>query len=202
MINIKARAEITIPFDKIGDPDWEIETERIIKALAENWDDDLAAPISEELIFHLEKRLKVELPDSLKLFYQKFGIAGIGEELQDLNAISYLGDIWKDAPQYGPDFSEEDKKHLPFLISFGDYLGNGNIFCFHSDTKEIFYFDHDSKPYLTKLFDDASDYIKGCLIGCQADLFDEDTGEEQVLDWCEEILIELFGSNIVKKWRY
>ena len=59
-----------------------------------------------------------------------------------------------------------------------------------------------SKPYLTKLFDTADDYIKGCLIFCQGDLFKKGVDEEIVWQWEEEIAIELFGEEIVNKWRY
>ncbi|WP_299444192.1 SMI1/KNR4 family protein [uncultured Aquimarina sp.] len=202
MIDIKQKSDIIIPFEKIGDDNWSDKTELIINELADNWGDELQEPITIEAISELEKSLKTTLPNSLKLFYQKFGIAGIGEQLQNFNEIGWIKDIWKDNPQYGPDFTKEDKKHLPFLISFSDYLGNGNMFCFHSETKEIYYYDHDTQPYLTKLFDDASEYIKGCLISCQSDLFNREIGQEKVEEWCEEILDELFGKNIIEKWKY
>ena len=202
MIDIKSKSEIIVPFEKIGDDNWTEKTRIIISELAENWNDELKEPISIETISELENKLKSELPKNLKLFYLNFGIAGIGEELQDFSEIGWIKDIWKDEPQYGPDFTEEDKKHLPFLISFSDYLGNGNMFCYHNETKEIFYFDHDTQPYLTKLFDDVSDYIKGCLISCQAELFNQEVGQEKVEEWCEEILEKIFGEDIIEKWKY
>ncbi|GAL61831.1 SMI1/KNR4 family protein [Algibacter lectus] len=202
MIDIKSKSDIIIPFDQIGEENWSDKTEHIIQELANNWNNELTEPISEETIFELEKRLGVSLPSNLKLFYQKFGIAKIGEQLQSIDEIGWIKDLWKDAPQYGPDFSKDDKKHLPFLISFSDYLGNGNMFCFHSETKEIYYFDHDTKPYITKLFNSVSDYIKGCLISCQSDLFNQEIGQEKVEEWCEEILNEMFGKDIVEKWKY
>ena len=201
MIDIKLKSEILIPFNKIGDPNWENKTKLIIKELADNWSDEIEEPIALENILKLEKRLETSLPISLKLFYQKFGIAHIGEELQKLDEIDWIKNIWKDT-EYGRDFSEEDKNKLPYLISFSDYLGNGNMLCFHSESKEIYYYDHDTKPYLSKLFNDASDYIKGCLISCQADLFNQETGQEQVEEWCEEILIGMLGEKTVKKWKY
>jgi len=202
MIDIKSKSDIIIPFEKIGEENWLDKTKLIIKQLADNWEDELTEPISVKEIFELEKKLGVTLPSNLKLFYQKFGIANIGEELQDFDDIGWIKDIWKDAPEYGPDFTEDDNTVLPFLVSFSDYLGNGNMFCFHSETKEIYYYDHDTQPFLTKLFDDVSDYIKGCLISCQEDLFNQETGQEKVEEWCEEILDELFGDDVVKKWKY
>ncbi|TPN86298.1 SMI1/KNR4 family protein [Aquimarina algicola] len=202
MIDIKSKSDIIIPFGKIGDENWLDKTKYIITEFADNWGNELSKSISVEQLSELEKRLGTTLPDSLKLFYQKFGIANIGEQLQNFTEIGWIKDIWKDQPEYGPDFSDEDKKYLPFLVSFSDYLGNGNMFCFHCETKEIYYFDHDTQPFLTKLFDDASDYIKGCLISCQIDLFNQEIGQEKVEEWCEEILDEMFGEDIIEKWKY
>ena len=202
MIEIKLKSDIIIPFEKIGADDWTTNTAQIIKDLAHLWENDLKDPISPDTISKLEERLGTLLPSSLKLFYENFGIADIGEELQDFDGIGWIKNIWKDAPQYGPDFTDEDKIHLPFLISFSDYLGNGNMFCFHSETKAVYYYDHDTKPFITKIFDDVSDYIKGCLISCQADLFNQETGQEIVREWCSEILVELYGQDIVEKWMY
>ncbi|MCD8455197.1 SMI1/KNR4 family protein [Tenacibaculum finnmarkense] len=202
MLEIKSKSEIIIPFENIGDNNWSEKTQYIITELADNWNSKLKEPISDKQIRELEEKLKTELPTELKLFYKKFGIAGIGEQLQNFNEIGWIKDIWKDEPEYGPDFTVNDKTVLPFLVSFSDYLGNGNVFCFHSETKEIYYFDHDTKPYLTKLFDNVSDYIKGCLISCQSDLFNQEIGQEKVEEWCEEILDKMFGEDIVEKWKY
>ncbi|MCD8401442.1 SMI1/KNR4 family protein [Tenacibaculum finnmarkense] len=202
MLEIKSKSEIIIPFENIGDNNWSEKTQYIITELADNWNNKPKEPISDKQIQELEEKLKTELPIELKLFYKKFGIAGIGEQLQDFNEIGWIKDIWKDQLEYGPDFTVNDKTVLPFLVSFSDYLGNGNMFCFHSETKEIYYFDHDTKPYLTKLFNNASDYIKGCLISCQSDLFNQEIGQEKVEEWCEEILDKMFGEDIVEKWKY
>ncbi|MGG5902272.1 SMI1/KNR4 family protein [Sphingobacterium daejeonense] len=93
---------IIIPFDKIGD---------------ENWGDELKEPISENDIKALENRLGATLPENLKIFYQTFGMTGIGEQLQDFDGIDRIKNIWADAPQYAPDFTEGDKLSLPNLIS-------------------------------------------------------------------------------------
>jgi len=201
MIEINKKKDIIIPFDKIGETNWETKTELIIQSIAENWNDELKDPILIDEIQKLENRLGTTLPDSLKTFYLKFGLADIGEQLQDLNEIGWIKDIWAENPEYGPDFTEADKLHLPFLVSFSDYLGNGNMFCFHSETKEIFYYDHESKPYLTKMFDTVDNYLKGCLIFAQSDLFGE-AEQEDVEEWAEEIVSKIIGKKTVKKWRY
>jgi hypothetical protein len=198
MIEINSKEDILIPFNKIGDADWKINTQKIIESIAANFGDDLKKPVSEQEILNLETKLGTTIPKNLKLFYQTFGIADIGEQLQDFNEVDWIKDIWADAPQYGPDFTEEDKQLLPYLISFSDYLGNGNMFCFHSETKEIYYYDHDDTPYLTKIFDTVDDYLKGCLIFAQND-FSEN---KEIDNWTEEIVVDLLGSTTVNKWRY
>ncbi len=198
MIEILRKEDIVIPFNQIGDADWKINTQKIIEQIADNFGDDLKKPVSKEEILALETKLGTTLPENLKLFYQTFGIADIGEQLQDFTEVDWIKDIWADAPQYGPDFTDEDKALLPYLISFSDYLGNGNMFCFHSETKEIYYYDHDDKPYLTKMFDTVDDYLKGCLIFAQADFAENNEAE----NWAEEIVIQFLGEKTVKKWRY
>lgn len=201
MLEINRKEDIVIPFDKIGEDNWEIKTQLIIQSIADNWNADLKKPISTEEMQTLENRLGTTLPKNLNLFYQKFGLADIGEQLQNLNEIDWIKNIWAQHPEYGPDFTEEDKIYLPFLVSFSDYLGNGNMFCFHSETKEIYYFNHDDKPYLTKMFNTVDEYLKGCLIFAQADLFG-DVEQEDLEEWTEEIVSELVGEKTVKKWRY
>lgn len=201
MIDINKKEDIIIPFEKIGDNDWEVKTKIIIESLAENWSNELESPISIEEIDNLENRLGTTLPNGLKIFYNTFGIADIGEELQNSEDMMWLKDLWDENDPYGQEFTKEDKISLPYLISFSDYLGNGNMFCFHSETKEIYYYDHDTRPYITKMFDNVDDYIKGCLIFAQTDLFGE-VSQDKVEKWTEEIVKSLFGKTIVKKWHY
>jgi hypothetical protein len=112
MLKINKKEDIVIPFDNIGDDNWEIKTKVIVDAIAENWSKKAKEPISTDDIKKLQDRLGTSLPDTLKLFYQTFGLADIGEQLQNFNEIGWIKDIWADQPQYGPDFTEEDKKNL------------------------------------------------------------------------------------------
>ncbi len=146
MLSINTKSDILIPFQNVGDAGWKEKTRIILDALSENWSNKPKPPISPAEIQELETRLGTTLPAGLKLFYLTFGLADIGEELHEFSDIVPLQNIWGQQPEYGPAFSEADKVHLPHLITFGDYLGNGNLFCFHRETKEIWYFDHDSRP--------------------------------------------------------
>ena len=202
MIEIAKKEDIVIPFDKIGNDNWDTKTGEIIQSFANEWRKKLPEPKTEDEIKRLEDKLGVNLPGGLKLFYKTFGIAPVGEALLNFEEIGYLKDIWADEPEYGPDFTEEDKTVLPYLITFSDYLGNGNMFCFHQDTKEIYYFDHDDKPYLTKLFDTVDDYLKGCLIFSQASLYEQGVVQADIERWIEETVEELYGVETLKKWKY
>lgn len=202
MLEINNKEDISIPFDKIGDDDWKIKTSQIIEALATNWNDELKDPISTAEISALETRLGTTLPAGLNLFYQTFGLANIGEELQDFDTIGWLKDTGAADPEYGLDFTPEENEVLAYLVTFSDCLGNGNMFCFHSETKEIYFFDHDEAPNIIKMFSTVDEYIKGCLIFAQADLFGENTTQEDVDKWNEEIIEELIGKDKLRKWRY
>ncbi len=199
MIEINKKTDIFIPFNKIGDKNWEINTRKIIESIADNYGNELKKGISNDEIEKLENRLGVFLPAELKEFYKKFGIAEIGEELQEFDEIDWIKNKWQ--PIYSPDFSEEDKKVIPYLITFSNYLGNGNMFCFHSKTKEIYYFDHDSRPFITKMFDNISVYIKCCLIFAQSEFFGE-AEQDEVEEWAEDIIAEIIGDELMTKWRY
>ena len=201
MIEIHQKSDIIVPFTEIGTSNWGEKTQLIIASIADIWEDEMVDNVQQSTIDIVEERLKTSLPDFLKIFYLQFGLADIQDQLQMLEEIGYLQNIWKDSPQYGPDFSEEDKQHLPHLVTFSE-SGGGNIVCFHNQTHEIFLFDHDSKPHLIKLFNHASDYLKACLISCQADLFGETVDQEKVEEWCEEILIEHFGEETIHHWKY
>ncbi len=204
MIKISKKADIIIPFEKIGNDKWHIKTKDILQEFADNWDEELKEPKSNEEIIALENYLGVELPKSLRAFYSVFGVANIGDVLLDFDEIDYISNIcgWFENPQYAPDFTENEKSLIPNLIAFSDGSGSGNMLCFHKETKEIYYYDHDTKPYFSKFFEDASDYIKCCLIFCQSEFFDEKIGIDTVEDWCDEVLNKLFGENIIDKWLY
>lgn len=201
MLEINQKNDILIPFETIGSKGWQHNTLQILAAYADNNNDDLPDIVAESDLASLEKRLNTTIPKGLKLFYQTFGLADIGEQLQAFDDIDYLQNIWAENPEYAPDFTDEDRKILPDLISFSDYLGNGNMFCFHQHSHEIYYFDHDTSPLISKMFDRVDDYIKGCLIFAQGELFGN-AKPEQVEQWCEDIVIDLLGSQTVKKWRY
>ncbi len=202
MLNIVTKADIIIPFDNIGDNDWLDNTKKIIDAITDNWNEDIAMAIADDKITQLEKRLNIALPTDLAMFYKQFGIANIGEILLNIDEVDWLQNVWQGIEEMLADFSEQEKIILPNLIAFSECLGGGNMMCFHSKTHEVFFFNHENKPYLSKLFTNVSDYIKACLIYYQLDLFDINIGKNKVETWCYEILVENFPIETIKKWLF
>ena len=197
MLELKTADDIIVPFDRMGDPDWEKNSRMLLTEQAEEWGSPMPQPVDEALITATEKRLGVTLPSDLALFYRTFGVADIGEEMQALENMENLS-VW--AAGFEPEefMDPEELAILPHLVTFSEYLGNGNAFCFHRDTGEIYYFDHDTAPHLVKLFDRAGDYLKGCLVKLQEAFFVTGDGPDIV----EEKLVELFGEERITKWLY
>ena len=202
MLTINKKEDIIIPFNNIGDPQWETNTRLILEAIAKRWNERMKKPISLQEISKLETRLGTSLPENLKLFYQTFGTANIGEQLQELNEIEWLKNILYNELRISRDFAEKEKEVLPYLVTFSNYLGNGNMFCFHCDTKEIYYFGHDGVPYIFKMLKTVDEYIQGCLIFAQSDLFGENINQEQAHTWTEELISQIFGKEVSEKWRF
>lgn len=201
MLEINNKHDILIPFSKIGEPGWAQKTRLIIESYADVWGEKTAKIKTQQSIDQLELKLGTKLPNSLKLFYSEFGVADIGEQLIDFPKIVWLKDIWAKNPENSPSFSQEELSILPYLVKFSDYLGNGNMFCFHSKSNSVYYYNHDQKPLLQKLFNTVDDYIKGCLIFSQAALCNENL-QEKVDAWVEAVAIDCFGKTVIKKWRY
>ncbi|MFW1735332.1 hypothetical protein ACG94V_12685 [Acinetobacter sp. ULE_I001] len=69
MIEIDHKTDIIIPFNKIGEPGWDVKTHLILESLADLNNDEIAPAIDDEKILKLEQRLNCRLPESLKIFY-------------------------------------------------------------------------------------------------------------------------------------
>ncbi len=202
MLNIATKADIIIPFESIGDNDWLENSKKIINAIADNWSENTAIAITDDKISQLEKKLTISLPTDLAMFYKQFGIANIGEILLNIDEVDWLQNAWQGIEEMFANFSEQEKSILPNLIAFSECLGGGNMMCFHTSTHEVYFFDHENKPHLSRLFTNVSEYIKACLIYYQLDLFDMDVGQDTVATWCYEILVENFPIETIKKWLF
>ena len=88
------------------------------------------------------------------------------------------------------------------LVAFGDYLGNGNLWCFDRRDGSVWYLDHDSSPLLTRVFEDAGDYLDALALMalCRAHAIagGRDDGDEVA----EAMLSQRLGKGLINKWMY
>ena len=175
--------------------DWESEVRPILKSYADFIGDDMATPTTEAELKTCENNLKTTLPADLRLFYSKFGAAKLQEGLFDVNDFSYISKDW--GTQLLDNYTKLEQEVLSKLVVFGDYLGNGNCWCFHTDSKEIFYFNHDSKPNINGMFKTFGQYIQSLIIFSQRDMAEGELDEE-----IENIVVGLIGQERVKVWQY
>lgn len=85
------------------------------------------------------------------------------------------------------------------LIAFGDYLGNGNLWCFHRQTGQVWYCDHDTGECLTPIFDNVRDYLDAVMILSLAEAHDSDDENHETV---EKMLRQRLGDAVVEKWMY
>jgi hypothetical protein len=135
----------------------------VISAYAELWEghpsQPVVAPNSDEALCSLETRLGCALPLALRNYHKEIGALRLRERLcgvEDKDTpIQPLLDAYPGIVDMEP--SIDEMRLAEALIVFGDYLGNGNMFCFDRGNGSVYYFDHDGEALLTKFFDDARD---------------------------------------------
>jgi hypothetical protein len=173
----------------------------VIAAYASLWEGHVTqpkiAPVSEAAMAALEARLGCRLPPALRAYHLEFGALNLAERLCALEdrhtQIEPLLDSYPGIPDMEP--SPQELSLVGGLIAFGDYLGNGNMFCFHRETGAVYYFDHDSPPMLTRFFDDTQTYLDALMVLTLAEAHDAP-------ERGDELLAERFGAGIAGKWRY
>jgi SMI1 / KNR4 family (SUKH-1) len=173
----------------------------VIAAYASLWEGHVTqpkiAPVSEAAMAALETRLGCRLPPPLRAYHLEFGALNLAERLCALEdrytQIEPLLEAYPGIPDMEP--SPEELSLAGELIAFGDYLGNGNMFCFHRETGAVYYFDHDSPPMLTRFFGDTQTYLDALMVLTLAEAYDAP-------ERGEELLAERFGAGIARKWRY
>ncbi|MFZ6709867.1 SMI1/KNR4 family protein [Undibacterium sp. TC9W] len=158
------------------------------------------SPVSESDLLDLETRLSCQLPSALKAYHLEFGALSLAEKLC---SVSHNGDtpiqpLLEAYPGIVDMLKHEDEQVLELfedMVVFGDYLGNGNMFCFLRDSGEVFYFDHDDGSMLNPFFNSVEEYLDALMIRCLAEIHeDEDAG----LD----LLAQRHGTGLVRKWLY
>jgi hypothetical protein len=173
----------------------------VIAAYAALWEgharEAKLAPVAGTAMAALEARLGCRLPPALRAYHMEFGVLNLAERLcgheDQYTPILPLLDSFPGIPDMEP--SPEELSLAGKLIAFGDYLGNGNMFCFHRETGAVYYFDHDRPPMLTRFFDNTQTYLDALMLLTLAEAHD-------ARERGEELLAERFGDDIVWKWRH
>ncbi|MGR4038972.1 SMI1/KNR4 family protein [Pseudomonas sp. 910_21] len=154
-------------------------------------------PVSEDALQALEQRLGCPLPRSLRDYHRQLGVLSLAEILCSVEPgtipiqpllKAYPGIV--DIPGTDLDLSLAQQ-----LIAFGDYLGNGNMFCFERNSGVVYYFDHDTGIALTRFFDSPEEYLDALMLFCLAEVYDDD-------DAAEALISQRYGEDLVRKWRY
>jgi hypothetical protein len=145
----------------------------------------------------LEARLGCALPEGLRRYHLELGALSLAETLCSVSAsatpIEPLRDAYPGIVEIV--FEPDDLALVDALVAFGDYLGNGNMFCFHRITGAVYYFDHDSGAPLVRFADAVEDYLDALMIRCLGEIHDQEEA-------AEALLVGRFGDALVRKWLY
>jgi hypothetical protein len=170
----------------------------VIEAYSSVWGNVELTPVAESDLSALEDRLGCLLPSALRTYHLELGALSLAETLCSVTAGNTPIQPLPDAYPGIVDIAESEADIMILaenLIVFGDYLGNGNMFCFHRQTGEVYYFDHDTAPTFTRFFSSPQEYLDALMILCLAEVYEDDEG-------AEAILIQRFGESLIEKWRY
>lgn len=152
-------------------------------------------PVSEDALQALEQRLGCPLPRSLRDYHRQLGVLSLAEVLCSVGPghtpIQPLLEAYPGIVEIG----DVDLVLAGKLVAFGDYLGNGNLFCFHRESGAVYYFDHDTGAALTRFFDSPEEYLDALMLLGLAEVYDDD-------DAAEALISQRYGEDLVRKWRY
>lgn len=160
-------------------------------------------PASRAALDDCEQRIGCSLPPMLRAYHERIGVEYLAEIINPPERIEPLLDAFPGLEDILEDLSAEQaaatRALAEQLIAFGDYLGNGNLWCFHRQTGQVWYCDHDTGECLTQIFDDVRDYLDAVMILSLAEAHDLE-GEDH--EAAESILRQRLGDAVVEKWMY
>ena len=187
---------------------------------AHAWLDEEAAqptPFSPTELRLCEWRLGCQLPQSLRDYLLQLGVLEWAERLlsprfdlqapdEDMDAIGPVSVVFPGVldivEMQGPEQAPQLQVELQQMVAFGDYLGNGNLWCFDRRDSSVWYLDHDSSPLLTRVFEDAGGYLDtlALMALCRAHAIagGRDDGDEVT----EVMLSQRLGKDLIEKWMY
>ncbi|WP_182286372.1 SMI1/KNR4 family protein [Comamonas testosteroni] len=164
-----------------------------------------------------EWRLGCNLPEPLRDYLLQLGVLDWAERLlsprfdllapdADMDAIGPVQVVFPGivdiVEMSTPQQAQALKAQLNELVVFGDYLGNGNLWCFDRRDGSVWYLDHDSSPLLTRMFDDVGDYLDALALMslCRSHAVAQGRGDGD--EQAEVLLGERFGRALIRKWMY
>ena len=187
---------------------------------AHAWMDEEAAqptPCSQAELRLCEWRLGCKLPQALRDYHLQLGVLDWAERLlnprfdlanadEDMDAIGPVrivfpgvSDIVEMSP---PQQVQALTAALNELVAFGDYLGNGNLWCFDRRDGSVWYLDHDSSPLLTRAFGDVGDYLDALALMALCIAHATASGRSDGDERAEAMLSQRFGADVVRQWMY
>lgn len=98
-------------------------------------------PASRAALDDCEQRIGCPLPPMLRAYHQHIGVEYLAEIINPPERIEPLLDAFPGLEDILEDLSAEQaastRALVEQLIAFGDYLGNGNLWCFHRETGQV-----------------------------------------------------------------
>ncbi|MDR1849174.1 MAG: SMI1/KNR4 family protein [Zoogloeaceae bacterium] len=168
------------------------------KAYAEFWKYPVR-PASHAELDALEQRLGCSLPPLLRAYHARSGMLGFGDDwlasvtpVVGYDCIAPLKDYFpgvSDILEDEPD-AEQQWALVNELVAFG---GTNNMWCFHRQTGEVWYCDHDTPPWFTQMFADVGGLFDALAFICLLDLHQSND---------KTLLRQHLGDAVVDKWMY
>lgn len=154
-------------------------------------------PASRAALDDCEQRLGCPLPPLLRAWHQHIGMCHLAEQLMPPAQIKPLAQAYPSLPEV---FEDQPNASAALalagqLVAFGDYLGNGNLWCFHRQSDQLWYFDHDCAPHLVPMPCQVADYLDALALLSLAELHGQ---PEQG----QRLLRQRLGDAAVDKWMY
>jgi hypothetical protein len=164
-------------------------------------------PASRIELLECEHRIDHRLPASLRAYHLALGASGSVEGILPVTAVEHggcVGPLLETFPGLldlltirGLD-RPEARRQVADLVAFGDYLGNGNLWCFSRETGAVWYVDHDGPEPFTRMFDDVGDYFDALTVVAAGRAREVLGGEDE----SERVLAARLGRDRVRTWMY
>lgn len=187
---------------------------------AHAWMDEEPAqvtPCSRAELRLCEWRLGCALPQSLRDYHLQLGVLDWAERLlavrfdreepdEDMDAIGPVQVVFPGIADIvemaGPQEAVALTTAIGELVAFGDYLGNGNLWCLDHRDGSVWYLDHDSSPLLTRVFDDVGDYLDALAVKSLCTAHVTAQGKDDGDELAEQLLAQRLGRALIRKWMY